>query len=330
MSEYQIDPLKLNEVLQQILDKLASMEERANAASPEFQILMNNYLTKANEAERNQARFEESFERQELAQQQGRKVQAENDELKERIRTYERDFDNLRTEHSKEVNNLREELSKVIQSKNEAELTASEKYSKEYNQYKSEAEKRMTQMQEELTDALQIKRKLEEKLHFKTQEADMASRELDELKVRLADEQSKIRNEIIEATQRSNQLEQKMLTEKEQLYKRVRELESSIEELNSSLALGKREIEYKDALLAQAIKQQGRVSDTFSSAYNVSKTTNLASDPQPQFSTVGTTNNYSSGYEPIPTGSNFISAESNSSDNKPKSSIGGIFSRLGS
>ena len=66
MTDYQIDPYKLNDVLQQILDKLALVESKSNSASPEFQVLMNNYLTKANEAERNQARFDEALEREAL------------------------------------------------------------------------------------------------------------------------------------------------------------------------------------------------------------------------------------------------------------------------
>jgi chromosome segregation ATPase len=321
MSDYQIDPYKLNEVLQQILDKLGQMDEKANSASPEFQVLMNNYLTKANEAERNQARFEEALERLDLAEQEGKKFKAENEELKERIRAYDRDFDSLRSEQAKEVNGLREELTKVLQSKNEVEALMSEKYSKELTQYRASAEKQISHLQTEVGEVLQVKRKLEEKLLMRTQESDAVERELSELKIKLADEQANIRNEIIEATKRSHQIEQRFQTEKEQMYKRVRELESNLEEITNALTLTKRELEYKDALLSQAMRKP--TSDL--SSLNVNKTANLVASQVP--STSYSTQSFSA--PEVPTSEPIVAAETKE-QKKGGGMVGGIWSKLNS
>ncbi|MDX1921340.1 MAG: hypothetical protein SFU25_11485 [Candidatus Caenarcaniphilales bacterium] len=279
MSEFQIDPYKLNDVLQQILDKVTEVQEKSGGASPEFQVLMNNYLTKANEAERNQARFEEALERLDLSEHEAKKLKTEVEELKERIRSYERDFDTLRSDHEKEIHTLRNELNHAIQSNNEIESNVSAKYIKEINAYKSEAERQILQLQEDLSEANQGRRKLEEKLNMKSQEADAAERELSDLKVKLADEQSKIREEIIEATKRSVQIEQSFQRDKEQMIKKIKELENTVEELNSNLTLRQRELEYKDALLTQAIRQPVKTAPDIAQTLSVNRTASLLSTP---------------------------------------------------
>lgn len=312
MSDYQIDPYKLNDVLQQILDKLASVEEKASSASPEFQVLMNNYLTKANEAERNQARFEEALERLELAEQEGKKFKADNEELKERIRLYERDFENLRLDNAREVNVLREELNKMAQTKQELEDVLSERYGRELKQFKADSEKQIAQLQGEVGEVLQVKRKLEEKLLMKTQEADVVERELNELKVKLADEQASIRNEIIEATKRSHVIEQRFQAERDNLAKRLRELEAANEELNSSLTLKQRELEYKDALLSQAMKKPSPEVSPLS----VNKTASLVANSAP------------SNNAPQPPQTPYNGNNSDLTEKLGKNPVGGIWSKL--
>ncbi|MDX1918994.1 MAG: hypothetical protein SFT81_07660 [Candidatus Caenarcaniphilales bacterium] len=255
MSDQHIDPYKLNEVLQRIVDGLAHLQEKINSASPEFEILMNNYLTKANEAERNQARFEEALERLELAQQENKKIIAENDELKERIRAFEKDFDHARIEYQREVNYVKEELAKVIQSKSEIEGTLSEKYSRELNDYRVDSERQISQLQREMAEVVATKRKMEDKLQAKTAECDAIDKELNDLRIKLADEQVSIRNEIIEATKRSHTIEQKYQEEKDVLLKRSRQLEQELEDTKTELILKSRELAYKDALLAQTYRQ---------------------------------------------------------------------------
>lgn len=279
MSEFQIDPSKLNDVLQQILDKVADIQEKSSGASPEFQVLMNNYLTKANEAERNQARFEEALERLDLSEHEAKKLKTEVEELKERIRSYERDFDTLRSDHDKEINTLRQELNIAVQSNNEIESNVSAKYVKEINAYKSEAERQIIQLQEDLSEANQGRRKLEEKLNMKSQEADAAERELSDLKIKLADEQSKIREEIIEATKRSVQIEQSFQKDKEQMVRKIKELENSVEELNINLTLKQRELEYKDALINQAIRQPAKAAPEIAQTLSVNRTASLMATP---------------------------------------------------
>ena len=275
MSDYQVDPYKLNEVLQKILDKLSLVEEKSNSASPEFQVLMNNYLTKANEAERNQARFEEALERLELAEQESKKLKILSDELRERIRTIERDFENLQSKNTKEINNLQEKLSKNSQEKDKLEKEYFNKYQQDLKEARSSSEKQIIELQTEIGEVLQIKRKLEEKVLMKNQESDLLEKELNDLKIKLADEQANIRNEIIEATKRSHSIEQKFQTEKDSLSKKLRELERINEELSSELILKRREVEYKDALLTQAIKRPSPEVNPLS----VSKTASLLNNP---------------------------------------------------
>lgn len=335
MTDYQIDPYKLNEVLQQILDRMASLDAKSNSASPEFQVLMNNYLTKANEAERNQARFEEAVERLDLAEQEAKKLKSETDELKERIRGYERDVESMRIEHQREVNGLRDEMGKVIQAKTEIETVMNDRHGKELSMYKTEAERQISQLQAEMNEVIQLKRKFEEKFQMKSQEADVLEKELNELKVKVADEQAKIREEIIEATKRSNHLEQRFQEEREKLHKRLRELETSNEEISSSLTLKQREIEYKDALLQQAIKQPAKfVAEP--SHFSVNKTTFTPSIPIakeevskpiaeeitsiPEFATVGASH--------LAQANNNTTPQVTTPPVKEKKGIGGIWAKL--
>ncbi len=249
--EAHIDPFKLNEILQKIADGIGFLQERQAAASPEFQILMNNYLVKANEAERNQARFEEALERLELVQQENRKLKDNNSEMSQRLGSMEKDIDGLRAEHDKDNGLLREEMLKLNREKADLESTLSQKYSRELREYRADSEKQISQMQSEISELLQIRNKLDEKHQLKSRECDALERELTDLKVRLADEQTTIRGEIIEATKRSQQIEQRFHGEKEQMLVHIRDLEGSMEELTNNLNLRQRELEYKDALLAQ-------------------------------------------------------------------------------
>lgn len=327
MTDYQIDPYKLNDVLQQILDKLALMEGKSNSASPEFQVLMNNYLTKANEAERNQARFDEALERLDLAEQESKKLKVENQELIERIRSYERDFDSLRLDHQREINNIRDELNKIVQSKNDLETVLSEKYSREFTLYKGEAERQMTQSQAEINDLLQTQRKLDDKLKIRSQEADNVEKELSDLKIKLADEQARIREEIIEATKRSHQIEQRFQDEREQMLKRIRELESSNEELSSAFTLKERELEYKDALLSQTLRQPPK---TTSRPIPQSRQNDEEVEERPQHSL---TINKTASIMPVPKNEEVVEeieeVQTPPAVNPPKEKkVGGIWSKL--
>lgn len=327
MTDYQIDPYKLNDVLQQILDKLALVESKSNSASPEFQVLMNNYLTKANEAERNQARFDEALERLDLAEQESKKFKIENQELIERIRSHERDFDSLRLDHQREINNIKDELNKIVQSKNDLEAVLSEKYSREFTLYKSEAERQMTQSQAEINDLLQTQKKLEDKLKIRSQEADNVEKELSDLKIKLADEQARIREEIIEATKRSHQIEQRFQDEREQMLKRIRELESSNEELNSAFTLKERELEYKDALLSQTLRQPPKTTFSNNNPKPIPQTRENTEEEQHSL-----TINKTASIMPIPKSEELIQenteVQSPVQDSPKEKKVGGIWSKL--
>jgi chromosome segregation ATPase len=300
MSEFQIDPYKLNDVLQQILDKVTEVQDKTNNASPEFQVLMGNYLTKANEAERNQARFEEALERLDLSEQETKKLKNEVEELRQRIRSHEKDFDALKNDQEKETSVLRQELNHAIQANSELESNVAAKYIKEINSYKSEAERQITQLQTDLDEELQTKRKLEERIQLRTQEADAHERELSELKIKLADEQSKIREEIIEATKRSVQIEQTFQRDKEQMLKKIKELETSTEEINSNLVLKQRELEYKDALLSQAIRQPNRAINDFVQSFGSVPNPSADAQNAPQNLSVNKTSNLVPSFDNIP------------------------------
>jgi chromosome segregation ATPase len=324
MADYQIDPYKLNEVLQQILDKLALLESKTNAATPEFQVLMNNYLTKANEAERNQARFEEALERLEIVSQEAKSYKQETDDLKERIRGYERDFDSIKLEQERDLNNLRDELSKIIQAKNVIEAELTEKHIKELNNFRADADRQISQLQNELNEMVQLKRKFEEKYQHKNQEADVYEKELNELKIKLADEQAQIREEIIEATKRSHQIEQRFQDEKDQLVRRIKELENSYDEIHSTLLLKQRELEYKDALLNQALKQpvKGAPQEPQPNL-SVNKTASLVNNQSPRFQEV----DEEVGYSTVPQEPKPPSREPYGAKEK-KQQVGGIWSKL--
>jgi len=265
MPDQQIDPHKLNEVLEQILEGVQSLREGASSASPEFEILMNNYLSKANEAERNNARFEEALERLEIREQENKRLKLENGEFQKRIRGLENDFEQMRTEHLQEESSLRDKLTTTQKDKDEMEDRFKDNYSKELTQATSDLKKEADYLKERLTDLQEEKDRLEQKLTLKINEVNNVTKELNELKISLVNEQAHIRQEIIEATQRSSDLEKDFQSKKDHFVKHIKNLEVSVEELSSKLDLKQRELEYKDALLSQTFKVTKSPSNNFTS-----------------------------------------------------------------
>lgn len=254
MHEQQIDPYRLNDVLQRILEGISTLQERQASASPEFQILMGNYLTKANESERNQARFEEALERLESKDQEVKKIREENSELQSRLRIIERDFDSMRLDHDNQVSKLKEEISGLQKQKEELYSEISKKYDEELRQSTADLSKQVVYFREQFLEMQEEKTKMESKLGQYKADNELLEKELTQLKTGLAEEQMNIRNEILEATRRSSQTEKRFQEEKDRMLKRMRELESSVDELENSLSLKQRELEYKNALLEQAFK----------------------------------------------------------------------------
>ncbi|HEY9886226.1 MAG TPA: hypothetical protein V6C96_03090 [Vampirovibrionales bacterium] len=290
MTDYQIDPYKLNEVLQEILSKLGSISEKQNsqpvdrdAASPEFQVLMDNYLNKANQAEKNQARYEEAMERAEHAAQEVNMLKGQIDELKEQIRLFERNFDGAKLEHEREVNLLRDELSKANTELSNLEKTLTDKYKRLISEQKESFEYKTLKLQSEVNEYLEENQKLEHKLSNRTHAAEKAEKELADLKAKFVQEQNEIREEIMEASRRSIDMEQNFQRERDSMKRKIKELEASVEELSSNLTLKERELEYKDAVLNQAMKRSELSSRTINHSiddpeFHVTKTSTLSSN----------------------------------------------------
>lgn len=320
----EIDPQKLNEVLQDVLGRIISLQESKKSASPEFEVLMNNYLGKANEAERNQARFEEALERLEITEKERKKFSAEKEDLEKRVKQLEEEYKALYKNQEEEVDQLKKELSTVTSEKSELENNLATKHQENLMALKQTYEKKLKEIREEARELIESKNKLEGKVKDKESLAEAFEKELSSMKVKLADEQAKIREEIIEATRYSGEIEQKFQEERSQLLKTIRELKSALENLKSDYLLKKREAEYKEALLQQAMKGN-------SSA--ITKVSNIATNPisedrsAPDLESIS---EISSGLKASPSSEegNKTANSSEKEEQKKNKNIGGIWSRL--
>lgn len=282
MSEPQIDPYKLNQVLEDILENLQVIKKNNSEASPEFQILMSNYLTKANEAERNQARLEESLERLNMREQDIQKAVLERDEINERLDSYQRASEILKQEFEKETQHLREEIATLRSEKEETEKSLSSKFERESEESKEEYQKQINYYRNQLSDVQKDKTKLEKEFEEKEQESLRYEQELKELKTKVMQEQANIRDEIIETSKRSTQAEQRHQEEKDLHLKQINKLESQVEELQSTLKLKETELEYKSALLEQTIKSPKPVISSANIQSSVSEQVDMTSFQMPQ------------------------------------------------
>ena len=329
MQQHQIDPFKLNQVLEQILDGIQLLQERQSGASPEFQILMTNYLTKANESERSQARLEEAQERLEQRIREHDSLQAEVRELRERADNYQRELKDQQKDEQLAVARLQDELAQVRRERQEVEEKLAHQYDQELRDNLADLHRQLAYYKEQLADLQDDKRKLEEKYTDRNNEHRMLEEELRELKSQVMQEQANIRNEIIDATRRSTQMEQDFQSEREHFQRTVRQLEGSVEELTNNLSLKQRELEYKDALLKQAYRS-GTVSEYSSSDHPVRYQPVQLPAAQPPESPA-TSQSPDDPQQPLELASSAVSTttESPEQNTEPRQNfVGGIWSKL--
>lgn len=255
MTDPQIDPFKLNDVLEQILEGIGKLQEESSAASPEFQILMNNYLTKANESERNQARLEESMERMSLKDKEVKQAQDEKEELKERLESFQKASDLNKKQHEKELAGLREEITSLKAEQKTIESEVKNQFQDEIRATGENLNKQINYYRNQLSE-IQIERDQQIKeLDAYKKESESLKKELADVQNKVLEEQSQIREEILSMTQKSSTLEDQYQEERNNLTSRLQEAEKELDEIKTDYQLKARELEYKNALLDQALKR---------------------------------------------------------------------------
>ena len=126
-------------------------------------------------------------------------------------------------------------------------------------------------------------------------------------------------------------MEQDSQKEKELMLKKIKSLENNIEELSSNLTLKERELQYKDALFSQAIKQPLIQNSEATSTLNINRTASLLHQ-QEELTSVSLPpvkqNHPLQENEPATLAAAGVSSAPSSSENKGV--VGGIWARLNS
>ncbi len=213
----------LGGVVSEVQTQLSSLINKLeNDVSPEFKALMESYIKKANESE-------------EL------KITLENIKLKSE--EFKNDLSQLRDTNRNlvsELQNSREILKNIEDELNNLKYLSS-------------------RTEEDYKDKIKVLKKsnieYEDKINILQKEKDETKKVLEEKIEELIDVQEGLRQELLDHSYESKKIEQELIIQKDSLKKQVEEFELLIRDQQDQLDLKIKEIEYKDALLNQFIKQ---------------------------------------------------------------------------
>lgn len=215
-------PQELALVVKDLKDEIRDLtEHKSQEVSSEFKALMDGYVSKANESEGFKVKYEHIVGNQE-------ELKVEIKEVKENNKRITSDLEATREA-------LRHSEADLKASQNQASYAA-----KDY--------------QEQIANLSQDKSTLKEKLQ-KLEELKDAAAHQSEVKIaELNKEIEELRDELLEANHKNKKLEQEVLIDQENFERSLRDSEGLIKELKEQLDLRTREIEYKDALLNQIVR----------------------------------------------------------------------------
>lgn len=201
------------------------VERQGKEVGPEFKALMEGYVSKANESESLKVKYEH--------------IQNYQEELKEEIKDL-RD-DNRRM--GSDLDASREAL-KVSESELHETNNKLEKLQREFN---------------DTTEALRDeKARLKAKLDDSVEERLATEKELEGKISKLVESQNKSRDEALEDHSKFKKVEQELQVQNEKLTRELRDAENLAKELREQVELRTREIEYKDALLSQLVRETAK------------------------------------------------------------------------
>lgn len=174
---------------------------------------------------------------------------------------------NSQTEELKiEIRSLRED-NKKFKADLEAAKEALRSSESDLQRSRKEAENTRMHSEEQISDLVEERERLKNKLKQLMDHKDKSATEYNDLKA-----------ELLEFKYKAKQLEQEKEVEIETARRSVRESSKMIDELKEKLDLRTREVEYKDALLNQLIKQVS-TEDTFQDALGSSFAEAMKANP---------------------------------------------------
>lgn len=200
----------------------ALISKLENDVSPEFKALMESYIKKANETEELKISLENIREKSDG-------IKAEISELRDTNRNLINELQSTR----ETLNSLEEELENLQASTSRTE-----------EEYK-----------EKIKSLKKLTLEYEDKINILQEEKEKLKSVLEEKMADFADTHESIRQELLDQSYESRKTEQELIMQKDNLKKQVEEFEVIIKEQQEQIDLKVKEIEYKDALLNQFIKQ---------------------------------------------------------------------------
>lgn len=186
----------------------------------------------------------------------------ESQEFKVKFESVHSQFEELKIE----IRSLREDNRK-FKSDLEAAKEALRSSESDLQRSRKEAENAKMHYDEQVSDLVEERERLKNKLKQLMDHKDKSATEYNDLKA-----------ELLEFKYKAKQLEQEKEVEIETARRSVRESTKMIDELKEKLDLRTREVEYKDALLNQLIKQVS-TEDTFQEALGSSFAEAIKSNP---------------------------------------------------
>lgn len=209
----------VSDVQAQINTLISKLE---NDVSPEFKALMESYIKKANETEELKVNIEN-------IKQKSEEVKSEIGELRDTNR-------NL----VNELQNTRETLGSIEEELDNLKLNTS----RTEDEYK-----------DKIKGLKKLNLEYEDKINILQEEKEKLKSVLEEKMAEFADVHESIRQELLDQSYEARKIEQELIIQKDNLKKQVEEFEVLIREQQEQIDLKVKEIEYKDALLNQFIKQ---------------------------------------------------------------------------
>ena len=221
-------PFSVQEIRDLLIDVLEKLEN--NEINPEFRALMEAYVNKANEAEELKVnlsgiagRYEQLKSEINQLRETNRNLISELQSAREALKKLELELNSLEEVHKLSDNSLKEKITELNRQKIE--------YENKFHEY----EARTKQFYEE---KLKMMQEIENKF------------------VKFAESHEKSKQELLDQNFKLRQSEQELSIAKDNLQKQVHMLEKLLSEQTEELELKTKEVEYKEAILNQLIKQK--------------------------------------------------------------------------
>ncbi len=209
--------------IKDIRQQMKTLVDKQNKeVSSEFTALMDGYVSKANESESFKVKFEH--------------LEETTEDLKADL---------------KELKDANKRLSSDLEAAREA-LRLSEA---DLQNTKKDSEQFRLESNEQIYNLTEEKKLLKEKIRKMQESKDTMQSELENKIDELITEQEELRKNLLESDHRFKSLEQESTLDVENSKRSQRDSEKLIKELKDQLELRNREVEYKDALLNQIVKQ---------------------------------------------------------------------------